>query len=82
MIKVMCQRGHETISRTTIGRLLARLGVRHGMPKPMVACPWSRRRKAARIRLIRKLIASLPLQQAAVWENELDVHLNLKIGPD
>jgi transposase len=82
MIKVMRGRGHATVSRTTIGRLLRRLGVRRGMPKPTVNCPWSRRQKAARIRLIRQLTESLPTDEAAVWEDELDVHLNPKIGPD
>jgi transposase len=83
MIKVMRQRGHASISRTTIGRLLHRLRVRRGTPKPTaVRCPWGRRAKAARIRLIRKLIESLPADEAAVWEDELDVHLNPRIGPD
>jgi transposase len=82
MVKVMCGRGHAAVSRTTIGRLLKRLRVRRGTPKPTVGCPWGRRRKAARIRLIRKLVASLPPDEAAVWEDELDVDLNPKIGPD
>ena len=82
LIKVMSQRGFQTISRTTMGRLLRRLGVRRGTPKPTVRCPWSRRAKAARIRLIRKLIESLPANEAAVWEDELDVDLNPRIGSD
>jgi transposase len=47
-----------------------------------VGCPWSRRAKSSRIRLIRQLIQSLPPGQAAVWEDEIDIHLNPKIGPD
>lgn len=82
LIKVMSQRGFATISRTTMGRLLRRLGVRRGMPKPTVRCPWSRQAKAARIRLTRKLIESLAADEAAVWEDELDVDLNPRIGPD
>jgi len=82
MVQVMCQRGHEQISRTTIGRLLKKLHVRRGMPKPIVGCPWSKRAKNRRIRLIRRLIESLPIDQAAVWEDEIDIHLNPKIGPD
>src|SRR5580765_691216 len=82
MIKVMCQRGHASVSRTTISRLLQRLRVRRGSPKPTVSCPWNRRQKAARIRLIRTLVATLPPDEAAVWEDELDVHLNPRIGPD
>jgi transposase len=82
MIKVMCARGHQPVSRTTIGRLLRRLRVRRGTPKPTVNCPWGRWQKAARIRLIRRLVASLPPDEAAVWEDELDVDLNPRIGPD
>src|SRR5690606_28236995 len=75
-------RGHATISRTTISRLLRRLGVRRGMARPTVGCPWSRRAKNKRLGLIRRLVATLPEDEAAVWEDELDVHLNPKIGPD
>ena len=82
LIRVMCARGHATISRTTISRLLRRLGVRRGMARPTVGCPWSRRAKNKRLGLIRRLVATLPEDEAAVWEDELDVHLNPKIGPD
>lgn len=82
LIKVMHARGHATISRTTMGRLLRRLGVRRGMARPTVGCPWGKRAKNKRLRLIRKLVATLPRDQAAVWEDELDVHLNPMIGPD
>jgi transposase len=82
MIRVMNQRGHEPISRTTIGRLLKRLRVRLGMPKPTVGCPWSQGAKNRRISLLKRLVQSLPPDQAAVWEDEIDIHLNPKIGPD
>lgn len=82
LIKAMCWRGHDRISRTTMGRLLKELHVRRGMPKPMVGCPWSNRAKNRRIALIRRLIETLPANQAAVWEDEIDIHLNPKIGPD
>jgi transposase len=83
MADVMCGYGHERVSRTTIGRLLRRLGVRRGAAKPVArGCPWGRRAKAARLRLIRSLVESLPADEAAVWEDECDVHLNPRIGPD
>lgn len=82
MIKIMCQRGHETISTTTMGRLLKTLRVRRGMPKPIVGCPWGKRAKDRRMSLIRQLIDSLPPDQAVVWEDEIDIHLNPKIGAD
>lgn len=82
LIRVMVALGYPPISRTTMGRLLHRLGCRRGMPKPIVGCPWSRRAKSRRIRLIRQLVDSLPPDEAAVWEDEIDIHLNPKIGPD
>jgi transposase len=75
-------RGHAPLSRTTRGRLLRRLGVRRGMARPAVGCPWGKRARDKRLRMIRRLVARLPEGQAAVWEDELDVHLNPKIGPD
>lgn len=82
MIRIMCERGHEKISTTTLGRLLKKLRVRRGMPKPVVGCPWGKRAKNRRMTLIRQLIESLPADQTAVWEDEIDIHLNPKIGPD
>jgi transposase len=83
MIAVMCDYGHARVSRTTVGRLLRRLRVRRGAPKPAPrGCPWGRRAKAARLRLIRSLVGSLAPGEAAVWEDECDVHLNPRIGPD
>jgi DDE superfamily endonuclease len=82
MIQVMCRRGHQRISRTTMSRLWARLGVRRGMPKPTVGCPWSRRAKNQRMALIRRLVEALPRGEAAFWEDEIDIHLNPKIGSD
>lgn len=32
--------------------------------------------------MIRSLGGSLPAAEAAVWEDELDVHLNPRVGPD
>lgn len=82
MIKIMCERGHEKISTTTMGRLLKKLRIRRGMPKPVVGCPWGKRAKNRRIALIHRLIESLPPDEAVVWEDEIDIHLNPKIGPD
>lgn len=71
-----------TISRTTMGRLLKRLKVRRGRPKPDAPCPWSKRARKKRVALIHALIDTLPTNQAAVWEDEADVDLNPRIGFD
>ena len=82
LIQVLAEQTGITVSRSTMCRLLRRLGIRRGMPKPIVGCPWSPRARRRRLRLIRRLIETLPPDQAAVFEDEVDIHLNPKIGPD
>lgn len=70
------------ISRTTMSRLLKRLQIRLGRPKPIVGCPWKKRRRMKRLREIRRLIATLPQNEVILYVDEVDIHLNPKIGPD
>ena len=71
-----------TVSVTTMGRLLKRLKVRRGRPKPTAPCPWPTRRRKAVISRIKTLIDTLPQDQVAVWEDEADIDLNPRIGLD
>jgi len=82
LIKVLADETGIRVSRTTMCRLLKRLGIRRGMPKPTVGCPWSKNAKNRRLRLIRRLLETLPPDEAAVYEDEIEIHLNPKIGPD
>jgi transposase len=66
----------------TIGRGLKKIGARLGVPRPTVGCPWGRRRKNRRLAEIRQVLASLGPDEAAVYLDEVDVHLNPKIGLD
>lgn len=66
----------------TLSRALRAMGARRGRPRPRVGCPWSVPRKNRRIRALRALLASLPTGHVAVYEDEVDIHLNPKIGPD
>lgn len=70
------------VSVTTMGRLLKDLKVRRGRAKPIAPCPWSEARKRRRIQEIKDLVGNLPGDEACVWEDELDLHLNPKIGFD
>lgn len=70
------------VSTTTMSRVLRRMGARLGRPKPVAPCPWSQRARKARTNLLRRLIRSLPPDQACVWEDEVDLDLNPKIGRD
>jgi transposase len=82
LILVLHKRTGIRISRTTMSRLLKRLQIRLGRPKPIVGCPWKRRRRMKRLREIRTLIATLPKGEVILYVDEVDIHLNPKIGPD
>lgn len=70
------------IHPSTLSRFLKLLGCRLGRPKPIVGCPWPEARKNRRLREIRRLVDNLPDNEVAVYEDEVDVHLNPKIGRD
>lgn len=82
LLLVAAKRTRIRISRTTMSRLLKRLGIRLGRPKPIVKCPWSKVRKTRRLNVLRRLIAELPKGEEVVYLDEVDIHLNPKIGPD
>lgn len=70
------------ISPSTVGRMLRAAGVRWGRPRPIVLCPWSKRKKSHRIRQIQALLDNLPPDEVAYYADEVDIHLNPKIGWD
>lgn len=82
LIRVCASLTGVWISRTTMGRLLKRLRVRRGRPKPMAPCPWSEKARKRRMKLLHRLIATVPADEAVVWEDEADIDLNPRIGSD
>lgn len=82
LVRTMANRNGVTISVTTMSRLLKKMGVRRGQPKPLAPCPWTERARKARMRLIHRMVESLPANEVAVWEDEVDIDLNPRIGPD
>jgi transposase len=66
----------------TMSIVLHRLRARRGRPKPTVRCLWPESRKGRRLREIQRLVAELPQNEVAVYEDEVDIHLNPKIGWD
>src|SRR5262249_46255476 len=79
---VLIKRTGVTVHVATLSRALRRIRARRGRPRPTVGCPWSKARKARRLRRIRRLIEGLPKDEVAVYEDEVDIHLNPKIGYD
>ena len=51
----MRQEGWPSVAVCTMGRALAHLGARLGMPKPVVLCPWPRDARERKLRAIRAL---------------------------
>jgi transposase len=66
----------------TMSRALALIEARRGKPRPRVGCPWHPSAKTRRLNQLAALVASLPKGEAAVYEDEVDIHLNPKIGLD
>jgi transposase len=82
LARVMYRLTDVKVHPTTMSRALALIGARLGRPKPTVGCPWPKRRKNRRLREIELVLANLPPDHAAVYLDEVDIHLNPKIGPD
>jgi putative transposase len=66
------------LSAETIRRGLHRLGFAWRRPRPVVGLTDPE--YAHKLRTIRSLLASLPSHELAVFQDEVDVHLNPKIG--
>jgi transposase len=66
----------------TMSVALQRIRARRGRPKPTVCCPWPDSRKRRCLRNIRRLVDDLPSNEVAVYADEVDIHLNPKIGWD
>ena len=70
------------LSITHVWRLVKRVGARWGRPRPIVACPWRTRRRQRRIAALQQLAASASAENVVVFADEVDIHLNPKLGPD
>ena len=82
LVATMKKKTGVEIHVSRMSQALAKIGARRGRPKPTVSCPWSERSKKRRLRAIRRLIDNLPEDEVAVYEDEVDIHLNPKIGLD
>jgi transposase len=78
----MKSEGWPTVAVCTMGRVLACLGARLGTPKPIVLCPWPRDARLRRLAEIRALEARASAREPVLYEDEVDIHLNPKVGRD
>jgi transposase len=82
LVATMGRKTGVRIHVATMSRALALVRARRANPRPRVKCPWFPAVKTRRINELRRLIESLPRREVAVYEDEVDVHLNPKIGLD
>jgi transposase len=82
MVRTLEQFTGVRIHVASMSVALRMIGARRGRPKPTVRCPWSAQEKQQRLRQIQQLIEQLPPDEVAVYEDEVDIHLNPKIGMD
>jgi transposase len=82
LVKTMQKLTGVRIHVATMSRALKQIGARRGRPKPTVASSWSERAKRRKLREIKDLLDNLPEDEVAVYEDEVDIHLNPKIGLD
>jgi transposase len=78
----MQREGWPKVAVCTMGRALARLGARLGTPKPIVLCPWPRDARLQRLAAIRALEEGASAAEPVLYEDEVDIHLNPKVGRD
>lgn len=82
LVQTMVAKTGVRIHTATMSRALAMIKARRGRPRPTVRCPWSKWRKTRRLNKIRTLLANLPKDEVVFYADEVDIHLNPKIGLD
>lgn len=82
LVETLVRKTGMRIHVTTMSRALALVQARRGRPRPTVSCPWPKAAKTRRLNTIRALLDNLPRGHVAVYEDEVDVHLNPKVGLD
>lgn len=69
-----------SLHRSHIGRLLQQLDVHWGRARPIAKQWMTGRQKAAKLRKINALLRNIPRNDTVIYEDEVDIHLNPKIG--
>jgi len=82
LVETMVRKTGIRVHVGTMSRALALIKARRANPRPRVKCPWFPAVKTRRINELHRLIANLSRREVAVYEDEVDVHLNPKIGLD
>jgi len=82
LVETLVRETGVRVHPATLSRALAQIKARRGRPKPTVGCPWPKAAKTRRLNRIGLLLEGLPRRERAFYEDEVDVHLNPKVGLD
>jgi transposase len=82
LVDVMARQTGVRIHPATMSRALAMNHARRGRPRPVLRCPWPNARKNKVLAAIAAMITSRRPHEAVVYLDEVDIHLNPKIGLD
>src|SRR5258708_7505933 len=82
LVETMVRKTGIRIHVATMSRALALIRARRANPRPRGRCPGFPGVKTKGLNALRLLLATLPRHEVAVYEDEVDVHLNPKIGLD
>lgn len=78
----MARRDFPLVSVATVGRALHQIGARRGNPKPVVLCPWPRRKRQRVLNELLRVCGASTNEEPVFHADEVDIHLNPKIGLD
>lgn len=70
------------ISISTLARMLKKLEARWKTARPILRCPWPKNVRNKRLKEIQKVVKNLPKNEVVLYEDEVDIHLNPRIGRD
>lgn len=82
LIETVRRKTRVRISPATMSRALQTIGARQGRPKPVVLCPWTKHKRSRRLNQIRALASRVARKEVVLYADEVDIHLNPKIGAD
>ena len=82
LAQVIAQKLLLSLSPGHLGKVVKALGVRWGRCRPVVCCPWPAARRKRRLARLRRLVRQPGPREVVVYADEVDLHLNPKIGND
>jgi transposase len=82
LAQVAAEKLRVQISVGHLRKVLKQLKVRWGCAEPIVGCPWPAGRRQRRIRGLRERQGHPGKREVILFEDEVDIHLNPRIGRD